>query len=169
MESHVKLYWTEMEKNRRTSFSICRSTLRNTHRKGNVTTDPAEMRWIAMDFYAELCSVSECDSPCTEEMLHGLPKLESAQAELLNSDLELQELTTAVWPLCAGLPFMMKGDLGLLKKWRLVSLLCTDYKILSKCLSNYLKGYTDTVIHANQSYCVPLTIMDNIFLLCDVI
>ena len=63
-----------------------------------------------------------------------------------------------------------KGDLGLLNNWRPVSLLCTDYKILSKCLSNRLKKYMDTVIHANQTYCVPgRTIMDNLFLMRDVI
>lgn len=32
-----------------------------------------------------------------------------------------------------------KGDLGLLKNWRPVALLCTDYKILPKCFSNRLK------------------------------
>ena len=63
-----------------------------------------------------------------------------------------------------------KGDLGQLKNWRPVSLLCTDYKILSKCLSNRLKKYMDAVIHANQTYCVPgRTIMDNLFLIRDII
>lgn len=63
-----------------------------------------------------------------------------------------------------------KGDLGLLKNWRPVSLLCTDYKILSKCLSNRLKHFMDSIIHCNQAYCIPdRTIMDNLFLIRDVI
>ena len=58
-----------------------------------------------------------------------------------------------------------KGDLGLLQNWQPVSLLCTDYKILAKCLSNRLKECLDMVVHASQTYCVPeRTIMDNVFL-----
>ncbi len=33
-----------------------------------------------------------------------------------------------------------KGDLALLKNWRPVALLCTDYKVLSRALSNRLKS-----------------------------
>ncbi len=63
-----------------------------------------------------------------------------------------------------------KGDLGLLKNWRPVSLLCTDYKILAKCLANRLKRYLDTIIHSDQTYCVPeRSIMDNLFLLRDAV
>ncbi len=57
-----------------------------------------------------------------------------------------------------------KGDLGFLKNWRPVSLLCTDYIILAKCLANRLKQYLDTIIHSDQTYCVPeRSIMDNLF------
>ncbi len=63
-----------------------------------------------------------------------------------------------------------KGDLGFLKNWRPVSLLCTDYKILAKCLANRLKQYLDTIIHSDQTYCVPeWSIMDNLFLLRDAV
>lgn len=48
-----------------------------------------------------------------------------------------------------------KGDLGLLKNWRPVSLLGTDYKILSKTLTNHLKKSIASIIHEDQSYCVP--------------
>lgn len=63
-----------------------------------------------------------------------------------------------------------KGDLGLLRNWRPVALLCSDYKILSKCLANRLKQCMHTIVHRNQSYCIPArTIMDNIFVVRDVI
>lgn len=63
-----------------------------------------------------------------------------------------------------------KGDLGFLKNWRPVALLCTDYKILAKVFSNRLKEYLSFLIQENQTYCVPKrTIMDNLFLLRDVI
>ncbi|KAK3555339.1 hypothetical protein QTP86_014932, partial [Hemibagrus guttatus] len=61
-------------------------------------------------------------------------------------------------------------DLGLLKNWRPVALLCSDYKILLKCLANRLKQCMHTIVHNNQSYCIPNhTIMDNLFLVRDVI
>ncbi|KAI4873887.1 hypothetical protein NFI96_008616, partial [Prochilodus magdalenae] len=61
-----------------------------------------------------------------------------------------------------------KGDLCLLKNWRPVSLLCADYKILSRCLANRLKGALDTLIHIDQSYCVlKRSIYDNLFLIRD--
>ncbi|KAK3514516.1 hypothetical protein QTP70_018717, partial [Hemibagrus guttatus] len=63
-----------------------------------------------------------------------------------------------------------KGDLGLLKNWTPVALLGSDYKILSKCLANRLKQRMHTIVHNNQSYCIPnRTIMDNLFLVRDVI
>uniref|UniRef100_A0A3Q3ERM5 Reverse transcriptase domain-containing protein n=1 Tax=Labrus bergylta TaxID=56723 RepID=A0A3Q3ERM5_9LABR len=63
-----------------------------------------------------------------------------------------------------------KGDLALLKNWRPVALLCADYKILSRALSNRLKDVLGSVVHKDQSYCVPdRTIMDNVFLIRDVI
>lgn len=61
-----------------------------------------------------------------------------------------------------------KGDLTLLKNWRPVSLLCTDYKILSKVLANRLKVFMDEIIGLDQSYCVPgRSILDNLFLIRD--
>ena len=57
-----------------------------------------------------------------------------------------------------------------MKNWKPVSLLRLDYKILSKCLTNWLKGCLDTIVHREQAYCVPgWTIMDNLFILRDVI
>lgn len=63
-----------------------------------------------------------------------------------------------------------KGDLGCLKNWRPVSLICVDFKILSKSLTNRLKKYMASVIHMDQTYCVPKrTIFDNLFLMRDMI
>ena len=61
-----------------------------------------------------------------------------------------------------------KGDLALLKNWKPVTLLCTDYKLLSKVFANRLKQVLDGIIHRDQSYCVPdRFIMDNLFLMRD--
>ena len=59
-----------------------------------------------------------------------------------------------------------KGDLALLKNWRPVTLLCTDYKLLSKVLTNKLRNFMDLIIDRDQSYCVPeRSIMDNLFVI----
>jgi len=57
-----------------------------------------------------------------------------------------------------------KGDLEDIKCWRPVSLLCSDYKLLSKVLANRLANVMDSVVHPDQTYCVPgRSIFDNIF------
>lgn len=48
-----------------------------------------------------------------------------------------------------------KGDLGLLSSWRPLPLLCTDYKIPSKCLSNRLASCMEDLVCPGQVYCVP--------------
>lgn len=63
-----------------------------------------------------------------------------------------------------------KGDLKYLKNWRPVSLLCTDYKLLSKVLANRLRKVMEQVIHVDQTYCVPgRLITDNVFLVRDIL
>lgn len=47
-----------------------------------------------------------------------------------------------------------QGDLGDIKCLRPVSLLCSDYKLLSKVLANRLAKVMDSVIHPDQTYCV---------------
>uniref|UniRef100_A0A671TWB6 Reverse transcriptase domain-containing protein n=1 Tax=Sparus aurata TaxID=8175 RepID=A0A671TWB6_SPAAU len=48
-----------------------------------------------------------------------------------------------------------KGDLQDLKNWRPVSLLCRDYKVLSKALALRLREAMAEVVHVDQTYCVP--------------
>ncbi|XP_067438538.1 LOW QUALITY PROTEIN: uncharacterized protein [Thunnus thynnus] len=48
-----------------------------------------------------------------------------------------------------------KGELQDIKNWRPVSLLCTDYKLLSKVLANRMRKVMEQVIHVDQTYCVP--------------
>ena len=56
-----------------------------------------------------------------------------------------------------------KGDLQDLKNWRPVSLLCGDYKVLSKALALRLREVMAEVVHVDQTYCVPgRLISDNI-------
>lgn len=61
-----------------------------------------------------------------------------------------------------------KGDLNDIKNWRPVSLLCTNYKLLSTVLANRLSEDLSHVIHPDQTYCVPWRrIFDNISFIRD--
>ncbi|KAI3375656.1 hypothetical protein L3Q82_003720 [Scortum barcoo] len=63
-----------------------------------------------------------------------------------------------------------KGDLQELKNWRPVSLLCTDYKILPKVLASRLREVMASIIHPDQTYCVPgRLISDNVTLIRDIL
>lgn len=42
---------------------------------GNITTDPGQMKKIAVDIYTELYSVCECNSSYVEELLNDLPEI----------------------------------------------------------------------------------------------
>ncbi|KAJ3605786.1 hypothetical protein NHX12_027830 [Muraenolepis orangiensis] len=63
-----------------------------------------------------------------------------------------------------------KGNLQDIKNWRPVSLLCVDYKILSKALATRLGKAVEQVIHRDQTYCVPgRSMVDNVHLIRDVL
>ena len=66
---------------------------------------------------------------------------------------------------------LFKGsDNQLLKNWRPISLLCTDYKILSKALANHIKKKLHMVLNPEQTCSVPeRTIFQNLFLTQDII
>jgi len=63
-----------------------------------------------------------------------------------------------------------KGDRTKLKNWRPITLLTTDYKILTKALANRLKNVLHLLISTDQTACIPgRTINDNISLIRDAI
>ena len=57
------------------------------------------------------------------------------------------------------------GDPKNLDNWRPVSLLCTDYKIMSKIIANRLKNVLGLVINEDQTCAIPgRSIFSNLFL-----
>ncbi|KAJ3595924.1 hypothetical protein NHX12_002336 [Muraenolepis orangiensis] len=63
-----------------------------------------------------------------------------------------------------------KGNLQDIKNWRPVSLLCVDYKLLSKALATRLGRAVEQIIHRDQTYCVPgRSMVDNVHLIRDVL
>ena len=63
-----------------------------------------------------------------------------------------------------------KGERADLKNWRPISLLCTDYKILTKALANRMIPTLEKIIHPNQTCGIPnRTIHNNTWLLRDLI
>ena len=63
-----------------------------------------------------------------------------------------------------------KGNLQDIKNWRPVSLLCVDYKLLSKALASRLGKAMEQVIHRDQTYCVPgRSMVDNVHLIRDIL
>ena len=63
-----------------------------------------------------------------------------------------------------------KGKLNQLKYWRPISLLCLDYKILTKTLANRLKQVLPNIISEEQNFSLPgRTIFNYLFLMRDAI
>lgn len=69
---------------------------------GRVTTDIAEMRHHAVDFYSCLYTAEHCDLDCAEQLFKGLPKLDSDSKTALDSFLMFEELSSAVTQLSSG-------------------------------------------------------------------
>ena len=63
-----------------------------------------------------------------------------------------------------------KGEINYLKYCRPISLLCVDYKILTKILANRLKYILPDTISTEQNCSIlNRTIFDNLFLITDII
>ena len=63
-----------------------------------MTVKYANMPWI----FTLTSKAEDCDSLCTEKLLHGLPQLGPEQRAGLDFDITLQELFTAVMQLSSG-------------------------------------------------------------------
>ena len=69
---------------------------------GNLTSEPAEMRRHAVDFYTDLFGAEECDGEAVADLLQDLPQLSPGERDTLSSVITLEELTTAVSQMAAG-------------------------------------------------------------------
>jgi hypothetical protein len=76
-------------------------------------------------------------------------------------------------------PSMLKGLVTLvqkhedpmdLKNWRPITLLNTDYKLITRCLANRITAVLPMIISSDQSFCVPgISIHTNLYLIRDAI
>lgn len=69
---------------------------------GRVTSNITEMRHHAVDFYSNLYAAEQCDTDCAEQLIQDLPQIDSDSKTDLDTELSLQELTTAVGQLGIG-------------------------------------------------------------------
>ncbi|KAK3550685.1 hypothetical protein QTP70_002399 [Hemibagrus guttatus] len=147
-------------------------------KSGDLLSESTEIRKQTVSFYSKLYSSEWSGAQVVEDsFLVGLPKLSERAARELDRELSLEELHEALQRMENGrasggavltlLP--KKGDLTHLKNWRPVSLLCTDYKLLSKALASRLTKVMERLI-PRQTYCVPdRSIFDNVYLIRDIL
>ena len=69
---------------------------------GTLMSDSAEMRRLAVQYYAELYGANDCDSDSAADLLQDLPQLSPGQRKKLDADITVEELTAAVKQLSAG-------------------------------------------------------------------
>ena len=63
-----------------------------------------------------------------------------------------------------------KGDLRKLKNWRPISLLNTDYKIITKALANRISNVINSLVSEDQTCCIPgRDIADNVLIMRNII
>ena len=95
--------------------------------------------------------------------------LESDLLEIYNNILfKEREITNTMHQ--AIITLIPKKDINKLKCWWPISLLCNDYKILTKILSKRLKNILSQIISEDQTCSIPKrTIFNNLFLVRDLI
>ena len=95
--------------------------------------------------------------------------LENDLIQLYNNILFLEKNITNTMKQ-AVITLIPKGNLSKLKYWRPISLLCIDYKILTKILANRLKHILQDIISKEQTCSIPnRTIFNNLFQIRDII
>ncbi len=57
---------------------------------GHVTSDPQEMRKLAIDFYSNLYATEISDEQCRRELLNDLPILSEDHKELSETDISFE-------------------------------------------------------------------------------
>ena len=89
--------------------------------------------------------------------------------DIFNNVLFEQKITAQTWnQAIISLISKQTEKLNSLKYWRPISLLCTDYKILTKILANRLKQILPDIISQEQNCSIPQrTIFNNLFLIRD--
>ncbi|KAJ4923422.1 hypothetical protein JOQ06_021421, partial [Pogonophryne albipinna] len=127
---------------------------------GQQLTGNSQIRQRAVDFYCDLF---------TSE---GLPTVSEETNKELDGPLTEEELCAALKSMqggkAPGIDGLPPERLTGKKNWRPVSLLCTDYKLLSRALSSRLRKVMDQVVDRTQTYCVPgRSIVDNVSLIPD--
>ena len=95
--------------------------------------------------------------------IDGLPKefyvafwqlVEEDLNQVLQGSIEQGELPLSMRRAVIS-PIFKKGDKTLLENWRPISLLNTDYKILTKALTNRLKGVIISLVEPDQTGFIP--------------
>ena len=96
--------------------------------------------------------------------------IENGLIQLYNKTLFVEKSTTNTMHQAIITLIPKKGDLNKLKYWRLISLLCLDYKTLTKIFSNRLKNILPQIISEEQTCSISKrTIFNNQFLIRDTI
>ncbi len=69
---------------------------------GVITSDPVEIRKLALNFYTDLYGAETCDPNVVSDLLSDLPKLTNEQKNSLDKLITFQEITEAMKQLSNG-------------------------------------------------------------------